>query len=676
MLGLYQAAEQSGFRASGKQAEDLDHLAGINKPVILHVTQQGNLLHYVVLFGIENEKYRIGDPASGIELWDREKIGKAWQSKVLLQLDPGKGFPGRKKKQSNLKWIREWVSDDIHMLVSAVFLGIIISVFSIATAIFSQKLIDQLLPEKNVRHLITGILLFGLILFIKALLTGIKGYFLIAQARDFSIRIVRYFFGNLFSLPKYFFDSVKTGDLIARMNDTGRIQAAISQLAGNILNELLVVLTIITTVTLYNLQAGLLLLFFTPFYFMILWLFHKKIILHQKKAMNAYALNESNYIDVISGINDIQSFLKENAFQKMVISGYSWFQSTLFNLGRVQVHFSLATEVLNIIMLTSLTSLSSHLYLNDVMSLGAVIAIISLSSSIGPSITRLVLFNIRLQEGSVAFSRMKEITDMKSSRTVTGKPLPEKIETLSLDGLCFHYPGGLDLLKDLSFVMRPGTINALLGENGSGKSTLAWLIQRFYDPSAGTIKLNGLPVDAFSVDEYRKLTGYVPQNIKIFNHTLMLNICMEMPENEKKILEFSNWCYHFGFDRYFRKFTRGYDTLLGEEGINISGGQRQLTGLARALYKEPKILILDECTSFMDREINQFTMNLLEKIKKDRIILFITHRIDTALKADNILILENGKISDQGSPETLIYRDNIVKRYVDSLRDAIDLMKN
>lgn len=210
----------------------------------------------------------------------------------------------------------------------------------------------------------------------------------------------------------------------------------------------------------------------------------------------------------------------------------------------------------------------------------------------------------------------------------------------------------------------------LLGESGGGKSTLLQLLVGFYPAEAGKIEINEqFNLNSLSQAEWRKTVGYVPQEIKIFNGTLISNLTLD--GDPQKFQEAILFCNEMGLSSFFEALPQGYLTLVGEEGINLSGGQKQVIGLTRALLKQPKLLLLDEFTGAMDRTTEQKMLDLILKIKVSIPVLVVTHRVKPALLADEVLILENGSLVDFGSPADLLTRENLLS---DSMRDLVGVI--
>jgi ATP-binding cassette, subfamily C, bacteriocin exporter len=647
LLGLFQAAEQLGFDAEGLMAESVENLNDLTNPVILHVTIENILSHFVVFYGFKSNKAIIGDPAKGVSAYSKDDLNEIWKSKTLLNLIPNPHFLKKRKINSDKKrWIVELIQDDLHMLFIALFLGILISLLSLSSAIFSQKLIDDILPGNNTRKLVVSLSLFVVILLVRSAVSYLRGLFVIKQSKNFNERIIDQFYHRLLRLPKYFFDTRKIGELIARMNDTRRIQSVITFIAGSIVIDSLILMISIVFLFTYSITLGNVLILSVAFFGLLIKLFHKKIILSQNEVMQSYALSESHYVDAIQGISTIKVNNKENFFDNLNKRSYSNFQKRIFDLGNLHNQFNFLTEIFATVFITAVFAIASFMVLKKSLLLGEMIAILSIASGLVPSLNRLVLANIQIQEARVAFDRMYEFASALPEHN-----LEEGFDifnsgtfTLKIENLSFRFPGQKLLLTDISFTLKDREMVALLGESGSGKSTLIQILQKFYNPEAGAVEFNGMPLNDISTTAWRDTLGVVPQDVKIFNGSLLYNIALS--DNADDLAGVLKFCKDFGFDTYFDRFPNRYLTILGEDGINLSGGQKQLVALARSLYKKPKLLILDEATSAMDRHTERFIFDLLSKLRKGISIILVTHKIESARLADRIFHLDNGVMKE------------------------------
>lgn len=653
LLGLLQAAQQLGFDAEGLEAEGVHNLSELNEPAILHVLLENRLQHYMVYFPpqgsnglLESSRkpsvpLQLLDPAKGLIQLSPEELNKIWQSKALLKLVPNASFQKKETQNGKKKqWIKELIQDDFPILLISLVLGIAISVLGISTALFSQKLIDDILPKENTQKLWLSLVLVALLLFARSGLGYLRGLFMVRQGIDFNNRIIQKFYNNLLQLPKVFFDTRKIGELIARMNDTRRIQTVLSVVSGSIVIDLLVVITSLVFLFTYSVAIGFIMLGCLPVYFLILYSFNKPIVRSQKEVMAGYAMAESNFVDTMQGVADIKLMNKQPFFEKLNATVYGEFQNKMASLGKLNTKFGLVSDVVGVGFMISVFGVAASLVLYKKLTIGELVALLGIAGNIIPSVNRLVVSNIQIQEALVAFDRMFEFTAMER-QSATGE-FSIQLEELSIDHVSFRFPGRKQILKDVSLKIKKGEMVALLGESGGGKSTMMQIVQKFYAPEAGTIKVNEQSLESIDTFAWRSGIGCVPQEIKIFNGNLLYNITIsDQPEDYQRAVQF---CQEKGFLKFFSEFPQGYMTLLGEEGINISGGQKQLVALARALFRKPQLLLLDEATAAMDKETESFILSILQKEKTAMAILMVTHRHKTAEVCDRVFRLEKGEI--------------------------------
>lgn len=658
LLGLYQAAQNLGFKAGGYEAE-IKNLKELNKPVILHILKEEKLEHFVLCYGFENGKFTIGDPGWGITQYGEEELEAVWKSKALLKLLPGKNFVTRKdQSKSKRNWFLELLKDDYPVLGIAAFLGIVISALSLATAIFSQKLIDQILPEKNTRTLIFGVVIFAIILLARALISYIRSIFLIRQSREMNIRLISNFFGKLLFLPKTFFDSTSTGDMVARMNDASRIQKVVVYLSSQIVIDVLVVLVSAVYIFFYSVSTGVISLMSIPVFGLLAWHYNSKIITAQRRVMEAYAATESKYIDTIKGVKTIKTFRRESLFSVTVSNIYGYFMQKVYDLGLIGAKINLWISAGSALLLTGIISWTAYLVLNEQLMTGQMMAIITLIGSLGTSVVNISMSNVQFQEARIAFDRMFEFAAAKpetesinKNKTFIPGDTNISINEVCVENLSFRFPGKSLLLNNISFSVKKGELITFFGEIGCGKSTLLGILQRFYLFESGEIKVNNKTWGNIPLYLWREKVAAVSQQVQLFNGTIMENICLEEKPDGEKVIQF---CKEFGFHLFIMEFQQGYATIVNENSSNLSGGQQQLIALARALYSRPQLLLLDEATAAMGRRTEHFVIHLLQRIKKNMAIILVTHRPQLARYSDRIYVLENKTISSCGNHNELL----------------------
>ncbi|WP_293709420.1 peptidase domain-containing ABC transporter [uncultured Parabacteroides sp.] len=668
LLGLYQAALQIGFKAEGCEA-DVQSLIDHGAPVILHLLLDGKFQHYVVCYGYENDRFWIADPSKGLVFYTKRELEQKWISHTCLTLTCTDRFIRKKEiEEKKKKWLLRILSEDLGILSASVGLGLGVAVLGMTTAIFTQKLVDVIIPEKDFPRLWGGLCLVFLLLLARLGLAALRQFLLFAQSRDFNNRIIEAFYTHLLRLPRSFFDTRKIGELVARLNDTRRIQQVISVIAGNIIIDGLVAIVTLAFLFYYSWIFAVLILCGLPFFIYLVYKCNGPLILAQRNVMVGYAQSESNFISTMQGIDSIKNFNKQQTFESLNKAIYGVFQENVFQLGKINIRLSFVSGLISLLLIITSIGLGSYFVLRDNLKLGELMAVISLVASISPAIVNLSLIAIPLNEAKVAFNRMFEFvginTENAEGTTISKVPISIEMENLS-----FRFPGRKRILENISLTAYQNEIIFIIGESGCGKSTLCKIIEKSYKPEAGSIVLDGnLNLSNISLDSWRNVIGVIPQDVFIFNGTVLDNISLGAQSgNIESVL---NTCSQWGIDKYIQQLPQGYMTVVGEEGINLSGGQKQLIALTRLLIKDPAIMILDEPTAAMDRDMERFTLNILQTLKKQKIIIFISHRLHILKNyADRIYLIEDGKINHFGTHEEMIQTDNLYSSYWDELID-------
>ena len=462
------------------------------------------------------------------------------------------------------------------MLISGV-IGIIISVLGLVMAVFTQKLIDKILPSGDMRLLITISILVFLLLSSRIVISAIRQLLLLIQGKHFNVRIVDDFYNSLLFLPKSFFDTRRTGDFVARLNDTMRIQKVISDIIGVYAIDILILIITIAVLFFYSLVSAILSLICLPILYFLVKSWNKKIIAAQHNLMAGYASSESNFINSLGGIQEIKSMNWQEIFFRRNNKIYNEFQERAFSLGKIKLKLNLLTGLAGTLYIIIVLIYSSIEVMQSRLTQGELMAILSLSSTLLPSVLNLALIGIPLSEAGVALNRMFEFTQIKAEADeVNDDSTSLNISQLELRNISFRFPGRSLLLDKINISLEKGKLISLVGESGCGKSTLANIILRFYEAESGEMVINGrISSDNIGLKKWRSKIGIIPQEIHIFNGTILQNILSELTES--KINEMTSTISEYGLDVFINRFPSGLLTLVGEEGINLSGGRKAIT---------------------------------------------------------------------------------------------------
>jgi ATP-binding cassette subfamily B protein len=666
MLGLYQAAQECGMEATGYEASlgDIMKFEGI---LILHVTLENEYEHYVVSFGFSDDKFIIWDPAKGLELRAASEVEKIWLSRKCLTVSPGKDFVFDKaSKIRKRRWVTDTIKPEYELLLASVVVGVFISLLGVVMAVYTQKLLDRILPSGDSGMLVVSIILVFLLLSVRVLLSAVRQSMLLSQGKTFNIRVVDGFYSSLLGLPKPFFDTRKTGDMVARLNDTMRIQRVISDVVSTYVIDILILLITMVMIFIYSSVAGIISTVAIPLFFLMVYRWNKPVIKSQQDLMDGYALNESNFINTLRGITEIKSLNWQSYYENRNKCVFSIFQERAFLLGKIKIKLGMITNLAGTLYLIGLLLYTSLEVMGTRMTQGELMAVISLSSTLLPSIMNLALVSIPLSEAKVAIERMFEFTQLIPEETGASEEESKiQISKLSLNKIFFRFPGQRLLISDVNLDIEKGRVAALVGESGSGKSTLVNILMRFYQPESGRIVFDGsCNGHEVPLELWRKSIGLIPQEIHIFNGTVLENI---VPDgDEAKIQKLVRLATDYGLEPFVKSLPLGFATLTGEDGVELSGGQKRVIAFIRALINEPDILLIDEGTSGMDRDTEAIILNILRRIKDSVGVLLVTHRINLIKKlCDKIYLLEGRTITAVGTHRELIAGDNLYRRFWD-----------
>ncbi len=444
-------------------------------------------------------------------------------------------------------------------------------------------------------------------------------------------------------LPLFFFDSWKTGEVVTRLKDTGRIQGAITGLSGSLITNFLILVISTLVVYAYSNLVGFIYTLSIPVYLILAWKLQPRILSAQKSVMQTSAQTESGFIDSIQGIQTIKSHNKETVFKDKMMRLFGTFQSKVWELGNLGLSYGLISGVLGVLFSIGVLTTLSFQVLNDVLSIGEMVAILTISGTIIPALGPLASANIQIQEAKVAFDRMIEFMGMGSedSHSPTIEISTKDHLEIKFEDVGFGFVGSNQLLTNLNLQVCIGELILITGDNGEGKSTALRMLQKFHSPSHGIISVNGANLWDHHTSRWRKLVGVVPQEIKIFQGTVQENITLVPGDTDESLL--IKTLLETGLSDYFAALPFGYATVIGEEGINLSGGQIQLLGLARALFKKPKLLLLDEASSSVDRKTESDLFQLLQRLKSEMAIIMVAHNTQNPVAADRIYRINNGQ---------------------------------
>lgn len=587
----------------------------------------------------------------------------------------------------------KWVKPYWGLLAAAVVCMLASSIFSGGSLGMIIPLVDKILAGKPIelplathaplffKNFISQINTWSSIQLLNRLILGVLFIFFFKEIFDFFsaylmndigqrvIRNVREeIYNKLVQFSLDFYGKAQTGVLVSRITyDTGIIKEAISDALADIIFQtfqFLAYLIVVISVTIYfeiNWKLIVLSLFLIPLIIYPVFKIGRRIRKISTQSQQKMADINSSLFETISGITIIKSFLTEqrekNKFAKY---NYQFYKMALKTVKRVLI-ISPMTEFVGLICAAAVLWVGGRQVVSGALSPGAFITFLAGLLSIIKPVKKLSRVHTVNQQALAACKRIFEILDKPVSVAEAANPLelPALKEKIVFDHIWFGYEEK-DILTDINTEVKKGEVLAIVGPSGVGKSTLANLLLRFYDPKKGQIKIDNLDIKQAKLADLRRQIGLVSQDTFLFNDTVAYNIGYGMPE--ASIEKIKKAAQAARADNFITKLPQGYDTVIGDRGFRLSGGEKQRLAIARAILKNPPILILDEATSQLDTQQEVLVQEAIEQLMKGRTVLVIAHRLSTIRYASKIIVLDKGKIVQSGRHEELISAEGLYKR--------------
>ncbi|WP_069637591.1 ABC transporter ATP-binding protein [Campylobacter pinnipediorum] len=549
-----------------------------------------------------------------------------------------------------LKRFKGYFKDYIPYFVLA-FIGMILaSGGSAATAWLVQPVLDKIFVEKN-RELLY-ILPYAIILvyFLKNAGTFMQAYYTAYIGQDTIRRFRDELLAKLLSLDMSFFNKYRTGELMSRtMNDIERIRTIVSTMIPEFIREIITAISLLCVVIYQSPRLAF-------FALIVLPVAAYPIITLAKKMKKISRKSQEKISDISSALNEIFTnieIIKANNAQsyehkRFADENFNFLKINL-KATRIEQLVSPLMEMIGSIGVAIVIIIGGKEVIDGTISIGSFFSFLSALFMLYTPIKRVVGIYSKLQDAIAASERTFELMDKKSLMLDGNLEIPDKINSIIFDNVRLNYDKK-EVLKGINFEAKTSEMIAFVGSSGGGKTSIINLLMRFYNVTSGIIKINGTNINDFSINSIRDKIGLVTQRIYIFNDTVANNVSYGKEYNEEAIINALKMANAYGF---VSELDDGINTILDEFGTNLSGGQRQRIAIARALYKNPEILIFDEATSALDNESEKEITNAINRLKHTKIIFVIAHRLSTIQNADKIVVISNGVVAGFDTDENL-----------------------
>ena len=654
VLGMIEAAEKIGFKAKGVKGA-FDCLTEIPLPVIAHITAKEKLQHFVVIYKVAKKHLIIMDPCDGkFHKKTHEEFNKEW-SGILILIQPNDSFVKGNMKTNTLKSFLELIRPHKSLMTQALFGAVIYSILGLSISVFVGKITDYVLVYQNINLLnLMGIIMI-LIIMLRTFIGSMKSILALKTGQRIDASLILGYYKHLLDLPQQFFDTMRVGEIISRMNDAVKIRVFINNVSLDLLVNFFILVFTIFLMLFYSWKLAVITLLSAPLFYIIYYLYNQLNKKYQRKIMESSADLETHLVESLNSVStikrlrleDFSNLKTEIRFVNLLRNTYkSIHGSIIANNGIESVSAGITVALLWI---------GSTFVIDRQLTPGTLMLFYSLTGYVLSSVGKLISSNQTIQDALIAADRLFQIMDLELEENELQKICLERemIDDIRFVNVAFRYGSRKQVFESLNIVVDKGKTTAIVGESGSGKTTVISLLQNLYPINNGAIYIGKYNISHITNESLRRLIGSVPQQIELFSGTIIENIAYgDFEPDMKKITELSE---QLGISAFIEKLPNSYLTRIGEQGISLSGGEKQRIAIARALYREPEVLILDEATSSLDSISEKYVKQTLSVLaKQGKTVIIIAHRLSTVKNADKIIVLEEGKVVETGNHNQLM----------------------
>ena len=641
LQGLKRAAEQFHFRARAVRLKSLS-VRDVPVPTVFHLTLESGLQHFVVVYRIKQKGICFMDPAFGkLRHLPTHRFEKIW-SGVILLLAPSEDFlPGQYTIPVLVRFWQLIAPHRQEWATALVFAGLY-TLLGFSTSWYVQNIFDFGLPTGN-KSLVDQLSLGMILLLIIRMITGYrKSLLALKSGQQMDSQLLQGYYKHLLSLPLRFFDGMRVGEIVSRLNDAIRIRVFINDISLNLIMNFFSLLGCLVLMFICYWKLALVMMSSLLLYGVIYWLSNRVNASGQRNIMETGAALESLLIESIRGVRTIRRFGVGERFIGLMNSKWVPLMKAIYMGSKKGFQFSQLTEGLTGLITIGLVWVGSRLVIDQRLSPGDLLFLYTLLIFFAGPVQALIGVNRSLQDALIAADRLFEIMDLEKEREIRGERVELPAGDLVFNQVYFSYELGSPVFLGLQLSFPQNQMTGVIGVSGTGKSTLVALAQKLYSPGGGNIFIGKTDLDDLPTELVRKKIAAVPQHTDLFQGDFIFNISLGDPSPDlSRIREI---CQRLGLDDMIKQLPKGYHSVIREQGINLSGGQRQKMGIARALYLDPAILILDEATSALDPDNEKKVMEAIQWFYRGgRTIIIITHRPVPLDYCQSLIHLQQGK---------------------------------
>jgi ATP-binding cassette, subfamily C, bacteriocin exporter len=653
VMGLVEAATSLGFSAKGVRAT-AESFGRVPLPAIAHLKLGNGLLHFVVVYATDSRGVLVMDPSDGrVARHDLTTFVEVWTG-VLVLLVPTERLEIRGVGRSLAGRFLELIRPHRSVLLQALVGSVAYTLLGLSTAVYVRLIVDYVIVDGN-RNLLNLLSLSMLVLLaLQIYLGSVKRMLALRTSQKIDAALVLGYYRHLLRLPQRFFDTMRVGEVISRMTDAVKIRAFINDASLDLAVNALVVIFSFTLMFLYSWKVALVVAMAVPLYALVLAVTNAVNRRVLRNTMERAADLESQLVESISGMATIKRFGLEAEAASKIEQRLIRLLRPAFRAGVTSAHSGHAAELISKLSVIALFWVGSGFVIRNEMTPGELMSFYALLGYLTGPVMHLIGANRTVQDALIAADRLFEIMDLdgeEDGRHARSTVIPPG--DIHFERVCFRYGSRGRVLSDLDLMIHRGQLTAIVGQSGSGKTTAMSLLQKLYPIESGFIRVGGVDLRNLDTTRLRGCIASVPQEVHLFSGTVIENIAIgASAPNMAKVFSI---CHEIGLHQFIESLPEGYATMLGGSGVALSGGQRQKIAIARALYRDPDILILDEASSNLDSIGEESVLRCLLRLRTEgRTVIVIAHRLATVVRADRIVVMENGKVCEEGTHSALL----------------------